>query len=137
MPGGDLSLAAAHCSERERAAAEAEREMEDLCRVRLMASRLGKTYSGIISGVTAFGMFVELDEIFVEGLVPLASLDDDYVFEEKEYTLRGRNRGQRFRLGDPVMVLVESVNLERRQINFRLLGAPLVQSRKSIRGHEA
>jgi len=137
VPGGDLALAAAHCSERERAATEAEREMEDLYRVRLMASHLGQTYSGIISGVAAFGMFVELDEVFVEGLVPLASMDDDYVFEEKEYTLRGRNRGQRFRLGDPVMVLVESVNLERRQINFRLLGPPSNPSRRSVRGHEA
>jgi len=124
VPGSDLSLAAAHCSERERTATEAEREMEDLYRVRLMATRLGENFSGIISGVTAFGLFVELDEVFVEGLVPIESLDDDYVFEEKEYTLRGRDTGRRYRLGDPVMILVESVNLELRRITFRLLGPP-------------
>ena len=138
-PGSDLSLAAAHCSERERAATEAEREMEDLFRVRLMASHLGETYSGIVSGVTAFGLFVELVEIFVEGLVPIESLDDDYVFEEKEYTLRGRNQGRRYRLGDPVTILVESVNLERRQITFRLLGQrhPDIPRKEKISRHAA
>lgn len=130
--GGDLSLAAAHCSERERAAEAAEREMEDFYRVRLMASRLGETYSGIVSGVTGFGLFVELDEVFVEGLAPLEGMDDDYVFEEKEYALRGRETGRRYRLGDAVMVKVESVNLERRQINFRLLG-PAPEARGKTR----
>ncbi len=117
-----LEQAAAQSSERERAATGAEREMMDVYSVRYMSSRLGHEYHGMIAGLTDFGMFVMLEEVFIEGMIRLDTLDDEYIFEEKEHCLRGRRRGNKFKLGDKIKVLAESVNLERRQVTFRLIG---------------
>jgi ribonuclease R len=111
-----------HLSEMERRAAEAERELVEWKKVRFMASRLGETFSGYVTGVQAFGLFVELDEIYVQGLVHVSSITDDYYrFDEKAHRLKGENTKKAYRLGDRVEVQVVRVDLERRQIDFALL----------------
>jgi len=117
-----LAQKADHLSNRERVAMEAEREILDRYRVRLMKDRIREVYDGVISGVTAFGFFVELDDIYVEGLVPMTSLHDDYYrYDEKRYVLIGERTGKTFRIGDPVRVRVERVDVERRRIDFGLI----------------
>ncbi len=121
--GRELERTAAHCSERQRAAEHAEREVVDLCRARVMLEKIGERYDGRIIGVTSFGFFVELDAPFVEGLVPVSSLADDrYDFVENRQTLVGKRTGRSFRIGDKVTVEVANVSVERRQIEFRLVG---------------
>jgi ribonuclease R len=121
-----LSEIARHSSERERIAMEAERKVVDIKKARFMADKIGEIYSGHISGVVPFGFFVELDEIFVEGLVPLASLQDDhYLYREAQHSLVGVRRRRTYRLGDPVRVKVEKVDLIRYQIDFSLADRPV------------
>lgn len=118
----ELAQKAEHLSNRERVAMEAEREILERYRVRLMKDRIREVYDGVISGVTAFGFFVELEEVYVEGLVPVASLHDDYYrYDEKRYCLVGERTGKTFRIGDPVSVRVERVDVERRRIDFSLV----------------
>ncbi len=118
----ELAKRADHLSQRERVAMEAEREILDRYRVRLMKDRIGKEFDGVISGVTAFGFFVELKEVFVEGLVRMTSLHDDYYhYYEDKYCLVGERTHKRFRVGDPVRVRVERVDVERRHIDFGLI----------------
>ncbi len=115
----ELPEMAAQASRRERAAMEAEREIVNLRKAQFMLSRLGQEYDGIITGVAAFGFFVELVEFFVEGMVPIALLKNDYYqYLEKEHLLAGSHSGLRFRIGDPVRVRVSRVDLERRRIEF-------------------
>ncbi len=115
----ELPETAAHTSRRERVAMEAEREIVNLRKAQFMLSRLGKEYDGIITGVTTFGLFVELVEFFVEGMIPVALLRDDYYqYREKEHLLVGSRSGLRFRIGDPLRVQVSRVDLERRRIEF-------------------
>jgi ribonuclease R len=112
-----------HLSNRERVAMEAEREILDRYRVRFMKDKIGEEFKGIISGVTAFGFFVELKDIFVEGLVRVTSLHDDYYqYHEKKYCLAGERSHKTFRIGDEVRVRVERVDVERRHIDFGLIG---------------
>jgi ribonuclease R len=118
----ELAKKAAHLSQRERVAMEAEREILDRYRVRFMKDKIGEAFDGIISGVTAFGFFVELRDIFVEGLVRVTSLHDDYYrYHEDKYCLFGERTRKRFRVGDPVRVKVERVDVERRHIDFELI----------------
>jgi ribonuclease R len=115
----DLARKADHLSSRERVAMEAEREIVARYRVRFMRDRIGEEFEGIISGVTAFGFFVELKEIFVEGLVRMTSLPDDYYqYHEKQYCLVGERTHRTFRIGDKVKVRVERVDVERRHIDL-------------------
>lgn len=116
-----LPAAALHCSERERAAMEAEREMTDLYRVLWMARHLGEDFEGTVSGVTPYGLFVELEPAFVEGLVPAATIDEDLEFHEGEMVIRGKTTGLEFRIGDRVRVRAVAADLDRRKITFRLL----------------
>jgi ribonuclease R len=110
-------------SERERMAMEAEREVVDLKKIRFMDDKLGEEFHGFITGVTAFGFFVELEEIFVEGLVHITSIPDDYyIYMEKEHCLLGRHHRRRFRIGDRVKVRVERVDLQKRKMDFTLAG---------------
>jgi ribonuclease R len=107
----------------EREADEAEREVVTLKKLQFMQGKVGAEFQGFITGVTAFGFFVELKEYFVEGLVRLTSLHDDYyTYEEKRHALVGEHTGRVFRLGDMVEVKVERVDLERRQMDFSLAG---------------
>src|SRR5690606_22422777 len=94
------------CSERERAADEAERETEDLKKVEYMKQRVGEVFDGIISNVTSFGMFVGLENT-VEGLVRISDMNDDYyIYDDKRYMLIGERTGKIYRIGDPVRVLL-------------------------------
>jgi ribonuclease R len=112
---------ARHTSQRERVAVEAERDSIDLKKVEFMRRHVGETFDGTVSGVTSFGLFVLLDRYFVEGLIHMSSLEDDYyVFLEEQFALMGEHTRRRFRLGDRLRVRVDSVDMERRQIDFRL-----------------
>ena len=111
-----------HLSERERRASEAERELVEWKKVRFMAGKVGETFSGYVTGVQAFGLFVELEEIYVQGLVHVSSMTDDYYrFDERAHRLPGENTGTVYRLGDRVEVQVARVDLERRQVDFALV----------------
>jgi ribonuclease R len=111
-----------HTSERERNAMDAEREMVDLKKAQFMMDKLGEEFSGVITSLANFGFFVELDAYFVEGLVRLSTLtDDDYNYYEKEYVIKGRRHGRKFRLGDPVRVKVLRINAFRSEIDFELV----------------
>jgi ribonuclease R len=120
--GGDaLADASERSSLRERLAADAERDSVALKKAEFMERHLGEEFPGTISGVTAFGFFVLLDEYYVEGLVHVNSLMDDYyILREGEYALMGERTGKRFRLGDPVRVQVSRVNRYERKIDFVL-----------------
>jgi ribonuclease R len=114
-----LANKADHLSNRERVAMEAEREILGRYRVRFMKDKIGEEFEGVISGVTAFGFFVELKDIFVEGLVRVTSLHDDYYqYHEKKYCLVGERTHKTFRIGDEVRVRVDRVDVERRHIDF-------------------
>jgi ribonuclease R len=117
-----LQEAGKHTSERERNAMDAEREIVDLKKAQFMMDKLGEDFTGVITSLANFGFFVELDAYFVEGLVRLSTLtDDDYHYYEKEYVIKGRRRGRKFRLGDPVRVKVVRINVFRSEIDFELL----------------
>jgi ribonuclease R len=110
---------AEHLSHRERVAMEAEREILGRYRVRFMKDKTGEVFKGVIGGVAAFGFFVELQDIFVEGLVRVTSLYDDYYqYHEKRYCLVGERTHKTFRIGDEVMVRVDRVDVERRHIDL-------------------
>ena len=111
-----------HLSERERRATEAERELIEWKKVRFMAGKLGEKFQGYVTGVQAFGLFVELEEVYVQGLVHVSSMNDDYYrFDEKAHRLKGENTGTIYRLGDRVEIQVGRVDLDRRQIDFALV----------------
>jgi len=110
-----------HLSDMERRASDAERELIEWKKVRFMAGKLGEAFSGYVTGVQAFGLFVELEEIYVQGLVHVSSMSDDYYrFNEKAHLLKGENTKKTYRLGDRVEVQVVRVDLERRLIDLAL-----------------
>jgi ribonuclease R len=118
----ELAKKADHLTHRERVAMEAEREILDRYRVRFMKEKIGEELGGVISGVNAFGFFVELKDIFVEGLVRVTSLHDDYYhYHEKRYCLVGERTHRTFRIGDEVKVRLDRVDMERRHIDFGLV----------------
>jgi ribonuclease R len=117
-----LQEAGKHTSERERHAMDAEREMVDLKKAQFMMNKMGEEFGGFINSLANFGFFVELDDYFVEGLVKLSSLtDDEYDYYEKEYVVKGRRFGRKFRLGDNVRVKVVRINAFRSEIDFALV----------------
>lgn len=110
-----------HCSTTERRADEASRDAEAWLKCEFMMDKLGESFDGIVSSVTSFGLFVELDEIYVEGLVHITSLDHDYFhFDPVGHRLSGERTGRVYRLGDRLRVKVAAVNLDDRQIDFAL-----------------
>ncbi|MGE3190531.1 MAG: ribonuclease R [Vicinamibacterales bacterium] len=117
----DLPEVARHTSERERRATEAERELVQWKKVRFMADKVGEVYEGYITGVAPFGLFVELIEHYVEGLVHVSTLADDYYrYNEQGHTLFGESTRKVYRLGDKVSVQVVRVDMERRQVDLGL-----------------
>jgi len=109
-------------SERERRAEEASREVLEWKKVIFMRDKIGNEYTGIVTGVAPFGLFVELDEIFVQGMVPVATIGGDFWrFHDREHAMRGESTNRELRLGDPVKIRVESIDEDRHQIEFRLL----------------
>jgi ribonuclease R len=118
----DLPEVARHTSERERRADDAERELVQWKKVRFMADKVGDEFEGYVTGVTAFGLYIELVEHFVEGLVHVSTMADDYYrFVERAHILRGENKGRVYRLGDRVRVQVIKVDMERRQVDLGLV----------------
>jgi ribonuclease R len=106
-------------SKRERVAVEADREMVERLQVHFMAERIDETFEAIISGVTAFGLFVELTGVMVNGAVPITEMRDDYyALEEGRHRLIGQRSKVVFQLGDLVRVRLTSVDIPRRRINF-------------------
>ena len=121
MLDAKLKDIAKHSSERERLSMEAEREVVELKKLEFMQDKIGSEYDGVISGVVAFGFFVELEDILVEGLVRVTSMYDDfYRFEERQHRLAGDRTDKVYRLGDKVRVRVDKVDMEKRKIDFIL-----------------
>ncbi len=120
----DTSALAEHCSMTERRAEEATRDVEQWLKCEFMLDKVGQCYSGTVSSVVEFGLFVELDELLVEGLVHISSLPGDYYhFDPERHTLGGRSRQHSFGLGQAVSVRVEKVDLDLRRIDFALENA--------------
>jgi ribonuclease R len=118
----ELPEVARHTSERERRADDAERELVQWKKVRFMADKVGDEFDGYVTGVTAFGLYIELVEHFVEGLVHVSTMADDYYrFVDRSHMLRGENKGKVYRLGDRVKVQVVKVDMERRQVDLGLV----------------
>ena len=120
-PSNKMSEIGSHLSMTERRADDATRDVEQWLKCEYMRDKVGDEFSGVISGVAGFGFFVELSEIFVEGMVSVRDLKDDYyVYDETHHQLTGERGGKIFRLGDVVEVKVASVSLDDRKINFIL-----------------
>jgi ribonuclease R len=112
-----------HCSEKERYAVEAERDSVKLKQVEFLSDRLGENFEGTISGVTDNGLYVQINDIYCEGMVRVSDLKDDfYVFHPKLHCLVGRSKGKKYRLGDTINVKVVKTDLEKRQIDLTLSG---------------
>jgi ribonuclease R len=128
-------LAGAHCSANERRADEASRDVEAWLKCRFMREHLGEEYSGTVSAVASFGLFVTLDALYVEGLVHITELGGEYYrYDEVHQELRGERSGARYAVGTRLRVQVSRVDLDSRRIDFRLvrdgeLGPPLSRSR--------
>ncbi|HEX2122891.1 MAG TPA: RNB domain-containing ribonuclease, partial [Thermoanaerobaculia bacterium] len=115
-------LYAQQSSDRERRAEEAEREVLEWKKVIFMRDKVGNEYSGIVTGVAPFGLFVELDEIFVQGMVPVATIGGDFWrYHDRAHRMVGESSSRELRLGDHVKIRVESIDEDRHQIEFRLL----------------
>lgn len=111
-----------HSSDMERKAADAERESVKFKQAEYMADKVGKVFTGLISGVTKYGLFVEVDGIKAEGLVSIHSLTDDYYFiDDENYQIVGRRKGKIYRLGDKVRVKVQKVDILKKQMDFTLV----------------
>ncbi|RDC50072.1 ribonuclease R [Acinetobacter sp. RIT592] len=116
-----VDYASTQSSEREREAELAERDVKDIYKARYMEDRVGEEFVGIVSSVTSFGMFIELDNT-VEGLVRLADMSDDYyIFDENTFTILGERTKKLYRIGDVVKIKVEKVNVDFKEIDFKLL----------------
>lgn len=127
----DLLLLGEECSMYERRANDATRDVDAWLKCEFMLDKLGKQFSGVISSVTAFGFFVTLDDIFVEGLVHVTSLSSDYYhYDEASRCLFGERSKKHYRLGDPVNVIVSRVGLDERKIDF-VLADPRPGARRS------
>ncbi|NDV65760.1 ribonuclease R [Bacteroides sp. 224] len=111
-----------HCSNMEQIAANAERASIKYKQVEFMMDKIGQVFDGVISGVTEWGIYVELNDNKCEGMVPMRDLDDDYYeFDEKNYCLRGRKTNHTYSLGDAITVKVARANLEKKQLDFVLV----------------
>ena len=120
--GARLSEIATHTSERERRAVEAERDTESLKKAQFMLDKIGEEFEGIVSSVTNFGMFVELENT-IEGLVHVSYMTDDYYrFDDRQMIMIGEHTGKQFRIGDEVTVRVAAVKPEESAIDFELVG---------------
>ncbi len=113
-----------HCSMAERRADEATRDVSDWLKCDFMLDQVGNVFKGVISSVTGFGFFVRLDDLFIDGLVHVSSLDNDYYrFDQVGQRLMGESSEQTYRLGDRVEVRVEAVNMDERKIDFSLISS--------------
>ena len=119
---GDLAAIGTHCSETERRADDATRDVEAWLKSYYMQDHVGETFEGTISGVTSFGLFVTLDDLYVDGLVHISDLGQDYFqFDPAKHMLRGERSGVKYQLAGRVTVKVVRVNLEQAKIDFVLV----------------
>ena len=110
-----------HSSDMESRAANAERASIKYKQVEFMVKYIGEVYNGVISGITDWGIYVELENK-IEGMIPIRELDDDfYIFDEKRYALTGRHKHRSYQLGDELAVEIWRTNLERKQLDLRLI----------------
>jgi ribonuclease R len=115
----NLKAICEHCSEQERNAEEAERESVKLKQVEYVQEHVGDTFDGVVSGVTKFGVFVQMTDLLVEGLVHVRDMDDDYyTYDESTFTMTGRNTGKRYRPGDEVRVQIVGADAEKREVDL-------------------
>jgi ribonuclease R len=118
---GELAQIASHCSQQERTAMEAEWEVQDLRIAQFMQDKIGLDYSGNISRVTKFGLYVELQDFFVSGLVHVEDLEDDYYeYDPAQFRLIGKRHKRQFKIGEPLEIQVSTVSLEKREVRFVL-----------------
>lgn len=126
-----------HCSSTERRAEEASREVVAWLKAEFMQDKLGEEYSGTICGVTSFGIFVEIDDIRVEGLVHITSLGKDYYhYDHAGHRLKGERTGKTYRLGDRLDIVVSRVDLEERKIDFDLVGVEPAEEPTKLKGSQ-
>lgn len=119
---GELAVLGEHCSDRERRAEAAERELTKVKLLSYLSTRIGEEMDAVVTGVEEFGLFVQGIELPAEGLIHVSSLQDDYYrYDKASHSLTGHRAGNRFRLGDPVRVSVARVDVDRRELDFRLV----------------
>jgi ribonuclease R len=132
IPEAELGAIATESSQSERRADDAERELIEWKKIKFMQDRVGEDFNAIILSCTKYGFFVELDDLFIEGLVPLASLQDDrYMFRDTDRQIVGARNGQVFKMGQRVHVLLDRIDRQQRRLQFalipseeRLVGSP-------------
>jgi len=108
-----------HSSEREKAASDAERASIKYMQAVFLEQHVGETFMGVISGVTEWGVYVELADNYCEGMIRINAFRDDYyTFDSKNYCIEGESSGRIYQLGDPMTIRVKNVDLERKQIDF-------------------
>ncbi len=134
IPGEELAAIATESSQSERRADDAERELMEWKKIRFMQDRIGEDFSAIILSCTKYGFFVELDELFIEGLVPIASLgnlegqrgrrteEDRYIFRDTDRQIVGTRSGRVFKMGQRVLVLLDRIDRQARRLQFALIG---------------
>ncbi len=128
---GDTAGLTAHASDMERRAVDAERDTDNVKKAQYMQDKVGEEFTGMISGVTNFGLFVELENT-VEGLVHVSYLTDDYYhYDQKHYAMIGERSGNVFRIGDELDIRVVNVNVEEASVDFEIVGMKKRKSRKS------
>ncbi len=128
IPEAELAQIAEETSQTERRAAEAERELVEWKKVRFMQDRVGEEFAALVLNPAKYGLFVELTDLFVEGLVPIDSLRDDrYTWRENTHEIIGERTGRRFRAGDRVQVILDRILAQERKLQFSIVeeGLPL------------
>ncbi len=141
IPRSELEAIAVESSQAERRADDAERELIEWKKIKFMQDRVGEDFPGIILSCTKYGFFVELADLFIEGIVPIASLssfgakdyrdDDRYVFRDTDRSIVGQRSGRVFRIGQPVRVLLDRIDRQQRRLQFSLLEAPASDPRSA------
>jgi len=127
-----LNAVSDHCSARERLAVEAERASVKLTQVAIVKEKIGEEFNGMVTGVTNFGLFVMIDNLYAEGLVRMRELDDDfYFFDERRYALVGRKTRKIFRIGTRMRVKIIKANVEKREIDFSYVGPELIEGEET------
>ncbi len=122
ISAGEMQQLGESCSVTERRAEEATRDVTNWLKCEYMLEHIGDEFNGVISSVTSFGLFVQLDQVFVEGLAHITSLGSDYYhFDQAAHTLTGERQGRVYRLGDPIRIRVAAVNLDERKIDFQAI----------------
>ena len=119
-----------HCSDMEQIAQNAERDSIKYKMVEFMGEHIGEEYDAHVSGITAYGIYAEIDDNHCEGMIPMRDLDDDYYeFDERNFCLVGRRHHNRYQLGDPVRILVAKADLEKRQLDFTMVEHKIQEDR--------